>query len=89
VAGMYELQLKNVNIINGTVSIYLQHTEQFLAHSTEQDRLAHVNAQSAGTQFSQENLTCSISNQVTALAKQFSTVKKVKLYINGELISEA
>ena len=87
-AGMYELRPGLINIIGGVAAIYVEHDETYLANSTEAERLAHVNEQSGGMQFSQENLICGIKSQITTLAKQFAGVQKVRLYINDEFISE-
>lgn len=87
-AGMYELRLDSINLIGGIAAIYVEHEEAYLANSTEAQRLAHVNEQSGGMQFSQANLICGIKSQITTLAKQFPSVQKVRLYINNEFISE-
>lgn len=84
---MYRLELDKVNIVNNEASIYLKHDEQYLAHTTTQDRLAAMNAESGGMIFSETNKTCAIQEQITALAKQFPTVQSVKIYINNEPIT--
>lgn len=87
-AGMYELKAGSITIVDTLASIYLGHDEAYLASTTKAQRLAHVNEQSGGMQFNETNLICGIKSQITALAKQFSTVKKVRFYINNEFISE-
>lgn len=87
VTRMYRLELDKVNIVNNEASIYLKHDEQYLAHTTTQDRLAAMNAESGGMIFSETNKTCAIQEQITALAKQFPTVQSVKIYINNEPIT--
>lgn len=86
-AGMYELKTDTVSINNTVATINLIHTGEH-ANWTKSQRLAHVNAQSGGMQFSESRLICGIKSQITALAKQFSTVKTVRLSINNEFISE-
>ncbi len=86
-AGMYELKAGSISITDTVASIYLEHTGDY-ASWTKTQRLAHVNAQSGGMQFNESNLICGIKSQITALGKQFSTVQKVRLYINNEFISE-
>lgn len=86
--GMYELTIGSLAITDGVAIIHLNHTDEYLANSTRASRLAHVNNQSGGTQFSESTLFCGIKSQITALAKQFPTVQKVRLFINGEFISE-
>lgn len=86
--GMYELRPGLINIIGGVAAIYLEHEETYLANTTKAERLAHVNAQSGGMQFNETTLICGIKSQITALAKQFPSVQKVRLYINDEFISE-
>jgi len=86
-AGMYELKADTVSITNGIASVNLVHTGEY-ANMTKAERLAHVNDQSGGMQFSESNLICGIKSQITTLAKQFPSVQKVRLYINDEFISE-
>lgn len=86
-ARMYELKAGSISITDTVASIDLENTGDS-ANSTKAERLAHVNAQSGGMQFNEANLICGIKSQITTLAKQFPTVKKVRLYINNEFISE-
>jgi hypothetical protein len=86
-AGMYELKTDTVSISSTVATINLVHTGAN-ADMTKSQRLAHVNAQSGGLQFSESSLICGIKSQITALAKQFPTVKTVRLSINDEFISE-
>jgi|GEM_PF-2051288 len=86
-AGMYELKTDTVSINNTVATINLIHTGEH-ANWTKSERLAHVNAQSGGMQFSESSLICGIKSQITTLAKQFSTVQTVRISINNEFISE-
>lgn len=86
-AGRYELKTGSVSISGTVATINLMHTGEY-ADMTKAELLAHVNAQSGSMQFSESRLICGIKSQITALAKQFSTVQTVRLSINNEFISE-